>query len=67
MYAVCKANSSNMKKERKWKKLNHPGIDVGKRKYRAAIKDDKGKILDGFFFGNDENGIYKQPAFQDTN
>ena len=39
--------------------MNHLGIDVvGKRKYRAALKDDKGKILDKFFFGNDRNGIY---------
>jgi transposase len=38
-------------------KLNHLGIDVGKRKCRAVIKDDKGKILDEFFFGNDANGI----------
>jgi len=38
-------------------KLNHLGIDVGKRKCRAALKDDKGKILDEFFFGNDANGI----------
>ena len=39
--------------------MNHLGIDVvGKRKYRAALKDDKGKILDEFFFGNDRNGIY---------
>jgi len=37
--------------------MNHLGIDVGKRKCRAAIKDDKGKILGEFFFGNDENGI----------
>ncbi len=26
--------------------MNHLGIDVGKRKCRAALKDDKGKILD---------------------
>ena len=37
--------------------MNHLGIDVGKRKCRAALKDDKGKILDEFFFGNDVNGI----------
>ncbi len=37
--------------------MNHLGIDVGKRKCRAAIKDGKGKILDEFFFGNDANGI----------
>jgi len=37
--------------------MNHLGIDVGKRKCRTAIKDDRGKILDEFFFGNDKNGI----------
>ncbi|MGD9534987.1 MAG: transposase [Candidatus Nitrosocosmicus sp.] len=37
--------------------MNHLGIDVGKRKCRAALMDDKGKILDEFFFGNDANGI----------
>ena len=37
--------------------MNHLGIDVGKRKCRAAIKDGKGKILDEFFFGNDANWI----------
>jgi hypothetical protein len=39
--------------------MNHLAIDVGKRKCRAvAIKDDKGMILDEFFFGNDKNGIH---------
>ena len=38
-------------------KLNHLGIDVGKRKCRAVVKDDKGNILDEFFFGNEANGI----------
>jgi len=39
--------------------MNHLGIDVGKRKCRAvAIKDDKGMILDEFFFGNDGKGIH---------
>ena len=38
--------------------MNHLGIDVGKRKCRAALKDDKGKILDEFFFGNERNGIH---------
>jgi hypothetical protein len=40
--------------------MNHLGIDVtGKRKCsRAALKDDKGKILDEFFFGNDKNVIH---------
>ena len=55
MFAACKAN--NNKKRRMNEKLNHLGIDVGKRKCRAALKDDKGKILDEFFFGNDANGI----------
>ena len=55
MFAVCIAN--NKKKRRMNEKLNHLGIDVGKRKCRAALKDDKGNILDEFFFGNDANGI----------
>ena len=55
MFAACIAN--NNKKRRMNEKLNHLGIDVGKRKCRAALKDDKGKILDEFFFGNDANGI----------
>ncbi|HJR47875.1 MAG TPA: transposase [Nitrososphaeraceae archaeon] len=55
MFAVCIAN--NNKKRRMNEKLNHLGIDVGKRKCRAALKDDKGNILDEFFFGNDANGI----------
>ena len=38
--------------------MNHLGIDVGKRKCRAALKDDKGNVLDEFFFGNDRNGIH---------
>ena len=37
--------------------MNHLGIDVGKRKCRAALKDDRGKILDEFFFGNNSHGI----------
>ncbi|MGI9011804.1 MAG: hypothetical protein ACR2F1_11540 [Nitrososphaeraceae archaeon] len=37
------------------KKLNHPGIDVGKRKCRAALKNDKGKVLDEFFLGDNTN------------
>jgi transposase len=37
--------------------LNHLGIDVGKRKCRAALKDDRGRILDEFFFGNSYQGI----------
>lgn len=36
----------------------HLGIDVGKRKCRAAIKDDKGNTIDGFFFSNDKNDIF---------
>ena len=53
MYAACKAN---LKKE--MKNMNNLGIDVGKKKCRAALKDDKGKILDEFFFSNEGNGIH---------
>ena len=37
--------------------MNHLGIDVGKRICRVALKDDRGKILDEFFFGNSYQGI----------
>jgi transposase len=37
--------------------LNHLGIDVGKRTCRAALKDNRGTILDEFFFGNNSDGI----------
>ena len=37
--------------------MNHLGIDVGERKYRTALKDDRGKILDEFFFDNNTEGI----------
>ena len=37
--------------------MNHLGIDVGKRKCRAALKDDRGRILDEFFFGNNSDEI----------
>jgi transposase len=40
------------------KNMNNLGIDVGKKKCRAALKDDKGKILDEFFFSNERNGIH---------
>jgi transposase len=42
--------------------MTHLGIDVGKRKCRAVIKDDKGTILDEFFFSNDKNGIHDLPS-----
>ncbi len=38
--------------------MNHRGIDIGKRKCRAVLKDDKGKILDEFFFSNERNEIH---------
>ena len=37
--------------------MNHLGIDVGKKKCRAALKDDRGSIVDEFFFGNNSYGI----------
>jgi hypothetical protein len=33
------------------------GIDVGKRKCRATIKDRTGQILNDFFFSNDKNSF----------
>ena len=55
-------------KERKkgeWKKLNHLGIDVEKRKYSAALKNDRGKLLDEFFFGNNSDGILELKRIYD--
>src|SRR3954466_7842665 len=40
------------------KNLNNFGKNVGKKKCREALKDDKGKILDEFFFVNERNGIH---------
>lgn len=54
MFVACIANDNKIGEN---KKMNHLGIDVGKRKCRAALKDDKGKILNEFFFGNDKQGI----------
>ena len=50
--------SQQIKKRGKWKrKLNHLGIDVEKRICRVVLKDDRGKIIDEFFFGNSYQGI----------
>ncbi len=38
IYAACKANLKDVSE----KDVNHLGIDVGKRKCIAALKDDKG-------------------------
>ena len=52
------SQQQELKKEGERKrKLNHLGIDVGKRICRVALKDDRGKILDEFFFGNNSQGI----------
>jgi transposase len=55
MYAACKPTTKKVKKER----MNTVGIDVGKRKCRAAIKDRSGQTLNEFFFSNDKDGINK--------
>jgi hypothetical protein len=38
--------------------MNHLGIVVGKRKCRPALKDERGMILDEFFFDDDGNEIH---------
>ena len=40
-------------------RMNNLGIDVGKKKCRAALKDDRGEILNEFFFSNNKGGISK--------
>jgi len=32
--------------------MNNPGIDVGKKKCRAALKDERGKVINEFFSNN---------------
>ena len=55
----CLYSQQKSKNRRMKEKVNHLGIDVGKRKCsRAALKDDKGMMLDEFFFGNDMSGIH---------
>ena len=39
--------------------MNTVGIDVGKRKCKAAVKDGNGQTLNEFFFSNDKDGISK--------
>jgi transposase len=38
-------------------KVNSLGIDVGKKKCRAALKDERGDIIREFFFSNNNEGI----------
>lgn len=37
--------------------MNSLGIDVGKKKCRAALKDERGDIIREFFFSNNNEGI----------
>jgi predicted NBD/HSP70 family sugar kinase len=37
--------------------VNSLGIDVGKKKCRAALKDERGNIIREFFFSNNNEGI----------
>ena len=37
--------------------MNHLGIDVIKRKYKAALKNEMEMISDKSFFGNNSDGI----------
>jgi hypothetical protein len=41
------------------KRMNTMGIDVGKRRCRAAIEDNNGQILNEFFFRSNKDGITK--------
>ena len=56
MFATCISQQRKKKKVNE-KKLNYLGIDVEKRKCSAAPKNDRGKLLDEFFFGNNSDGI----------
>ena len=57
MYAACKPTT--IEGEAKKERMNTVGIDVGKRKCRAAIKDRTEQTLNEFFFSNDKDGINK--------
>jgi transposase len=37
--------------------MNNLGIDVGKKKCRAALKDERGEIISEFLFTNNNEGI----------
>jgi predicted NBD/HSP70 family sugar kinase len=37
--------------------VNSLGIDVGKKRCRAALKDERGDIIREFFFSNNNEGI----------
>jgi hypothetical protein len=37
--------------------VNSLGIDVGKKKCRAALKDERGYVIREFFFTNNNEGI----------
>jgi hypothetical protein len=47
MYAACKPTTT----KNGWiERVNSLGIDVGKKKWRAALKDERGDIIREFFF-----------------
>src|SRR5215469_6482873 len=46
MYAACKPTTT-----KEWvETMNNLGIDVGKKKCRAALKNERGEIISEFFF-----------------
>ena len=51
MYAACKPTTV---KEWWIERVNSLGIDVGKKKCRAALKDERGNIIREFFSNNNE-------------
>jgi predicted NBD/HSP70 family sugar kinase len=54
MYATCKPTT----KKNGWiERMNSLGIDVGKKKCRAALKHERGDIIREFFFSNNNEGI----------
>jgi hypothetical protein len=54
MYAACKPTTT---KEWVIERMNSLGIDVGKKKCRAALKDERGDVIREFFFCNNNEGI----------
>jgi len=52
---VCRHQANTKRKGREI--MNNLGIDVGKKKCRAALKDERGEIVSEFFFSNNTEGI----------
>jgi transposase len=54
----CTPPASQQLQKNGWiERVNSLGIDVGKKKCRAALKGERGDIIREFFFSNNKEGI----------